>query len=588
MKKLMKHKYLIFVAITIIALLYFVIEAINLNPLYPEGAFFWCALVTAYIAGWVMIKFGQLIPKFSVDQATGRVLVTPGEPISKKIKVALFLPWIYFVVMIIISSPIVNWKAYRDQLGEPEVKTFSTDIQVLDTNQIPIVDRDLALNLADKKLGERASLGSQVVLGEPTIQMNNNELVWVVPLHHSGIFQWINNMEGTPGYIVVSATNVNDVDYVEGFPIKYHYNSYLHLDLERYLRLTVAPFTGITDYSFELDDSGQPYWVVTTYKNQAGFALGEATGVITLNASTGETGIYDMASIPEWVDRVQPEQFIVNQINNKGQYVHGIFNFSDKDKYKPSHGEAIVYNDGRCYLFTGLTSVGQDESAIGFMMVDMVTKEPILYQMNGATESSAQSSAQGKVQHLEYYASFPIILNINGNPTYFMTLKDREGLIKQYAFVSVSSYSSVGTGETIDAALADYKRIIQDDGISSPDLDTSSIEKTITANILRIADEFNGSETVYKLILEGYEDKIFIVPSRISDELALTLDSESATISYYDIEGPILDVFAFDNNHFGDGANKPLVIEEEVIVPETSPEPTVSPQEEITEDTVSQ
>ena len=109
---------------------------------------------------------------------------------------------------------------------------------------------------------------------------------------------------------------------------------------------------------------------------------------------------YSIDEVPDWVDRVQPEDFIVNQINNKGEYVHGIFNFSDKDKYRTSEGEAIIYNNGDCYLFTGLTSIGQDESAIGFMMVDMVTKEPILYQMNGATEKSAQQSAQGKVQYL--------------------------------------------------------------------------------------------------------------------------------------------------------------------------------------------
>ena len=117
---------------------------------------------------------------------------------------------------------------------------------------------------------------------------------------------------------------------------------------------------------------------------------------------------YSIDEVPEWVDRVQPESFIVNQINNKGEYVHGIFNFSDKDKYRTSQGEAIIYNNDDCYLFTGLTSIGQDESAIGFMMVDMVTKEPILYQMNGATEKSAQQSAQGlSLIHISRRGIFP-------------------------------------------------------------------------------------------------------------------------------------------------------------------------------------
>lgn len=146
------------------------------------------------------------------------------------------------------------------------------------------------------------------------------------------------------------------------------------------------------------------------------------------------------------MDRVQPEDFVIEQITNRGNYVHGIFNFANKDKYRPSDGHNIVYNNGECYLFTGLTSVGADDSAIGFIMVDMVTKEPIMYEMSGATEEAGQLSAQGRVQDLGYQASFPIILNIDSQPTYFMTLNDDIGLIKQYAFVSVTNYSTVGTG----------------------------------------------------------------------------------------------------------------------------------------------
>ena len=153
------------------------------------------------------------------------------------------------------------------------------------------------------------------------------------------------------------------------------------------------------------------------------------------------------------VDRIQPESFILTQINNKGEFVHGWLNFADRDKFRASQGHMIIYNNDRCYLFTGITSIGGDDSAIGFIMVDMVTKEPKMYQMSGATEMAAQQSAQGKVQQYGYSASFPMIINLDGKATYFMTLKDRAGLIKQYAFVSVSNYTNVGTGETIDSAL---------------------------------------------------------------------------------------------------------------------------------------
>lgn len=552
MKKSKKFRLLVNIGIALAAFLYFAINNVNLNPLYFEGAFFWCLVITAYIAAWVAFKFGDLIPKFVPDENGGRVRVEKGEPMPKKVKIILLTPWILLVVTMILSSPIINWSAYRDQLGESEIKTFSNDMQAMDIDQIPIVDKHLALKLADKKLGEKPSLGSQVFLGEPTIQRVDGKLIWAVPLHHSGFFKWITNLNGTAGYITVSATNFNDVHYVDSYKIKYHPHSFFFHDLERYLRFTGYAFDGITDYSFELDDEGQPYWVVSTYKNLRGFNLPEATGVITVNATTGESHKYTLADVPQWVDRVQPESFIVNQIYNQGEYVHGIFNFSDKDKFKPSRGTAIVYNNDRCYLFTGLTSVGQDESAIGFMMVDMVTKQPILYQMNGATEYSAQKSAEGKVQHLEYTASSPIILNVNGNPTYFMPLKDREGLIKQYAFVSVINYSNVGVGETITYALQDYEKVLKNDSFSSNQFVKPDKEKSVTAKVQRISSEYNGTETVYKFLLEGHTDKIFIASALLSDDLALTREGDTVTVKYGNNDSAILYVYEFNNKEFTD------------------------------------
>ncbi|MEG1620699.1 MAG: hypothetical protein RR322_02190 [Oscillospiraceae bacterium] len=549
MKKPKILKLLVNVGIAILAIIYFFVDAINLNPFYFEGALFWCLLITAYIVSWAVFKFGELMPKLTQSE-NGRISFTSTKSIPKQVKIVLIVPWAFLGIMVVLSSALINWGAYRDQLGELEIKTFSSDMQAMDINQIPIVDEELAKKLADKKLGERPSLGSQVYLGDPTIQMVDGKLIWAVPLHHSGFFKWITNLSGTPGYIKVSATNLNDVEYIDGYNIKYHPNSFLFHDLQRYLRATKAPFIGLTDFSFELDDAGQPYWVVSTYKNKRGFSLPESTGVIIVNASTGESIQYDKANVPEWVDRVQPENFIIEQIYNKGEYVHGIFNFSDKDKYKPSRGHAIVYNNKRCYLFTGLTSVGQDESAIGFMMVDMVTKQPILYQMNGATEYSSQKSAMGKVQHLEYVASDPIILNINDIPTYFMTLKDREGLVKQYAFVSVESYSNVGVGETIKTALLDYQKIMKNDGFNTNEFAKPEDEKKITSKVLRIASEFNGSETVYKILLEGHEDKIFIAIAALSDDLALTNSGDMLSISYYETGSPIMNISAFDNREF--------------------------------------
>lgn len=533
--------------ITLLVLLYVFVEAPTLSPLYLDGAIFWAMLITIYVGLNALMKIGE----FSFDAEKTQPGQVPfsfsaRQKFPKLSAVIIAVPWILIVVVMILCSVFFQWKAYRDQLGEPEIKKFDNEVQAIDVAQIPIVDENLALQLAQKKLGERPALGSQVALYSATIQMVDGELVWVVPLYHSGFFKWLTNLSGTPGYIVVSATNTNDVRYVEGYKIKYHPGSYLLFDITRKVRFGPGLMTGITDYSFELDDEGQPYWAISTYKNSRGFSLPEADGIILLNATTGQMDRYSMDEVPEWVDRVQPEDFVLTQIANRGNYVHGIFNFANKDKYRPSEGHNIVYNNGRCYLFTGLTSVGSDDSAIGFIMVDMVTKEPIMYEMSGATEEAAQRSAEGRVQDLKYRATFPIILNIDSQPTYFMTLKDNIGLIKQYAFVSVTNYSTVGTGESVSAAMRDYENKLRSDGVTTIGKLGGVVEQ-LEGTILRISGEYSGGNTVYKFLLSEKPDILFIAESTAGAELALTQPNDKIQVEYSLSSDGTAEVTSFDN-----------------------------------------
>ena len=543
-----KTKWFVFLAITIVAALYVFVETPNLSPLYLDGALFWAVLITAYVGSATLLKIGEFTIQLNNFSYSAKAKF-PKVP-----AIIIAVPWVIIAVVLIVCSVFFQWKAYRDQLGEPQIKTFDSEVQTIDISQIPIVDEPLALQLAQKKLGERPALGSQVELQTATIQMVDGELVWVVPLYHSGFFKWLTNMEGTPGYIVVSATNTNDVRYVEGSKIKYHPGSYLLFDVARKVRFGPGLLTGITDYSFELDDNGQPYWVVSTYHNLRGFSLPEADGIILLNATTGQMERYTMENIPEWVDRVQPEDFVIEQITNRGNYVHGIFNFANKDKYRPSDGHNIVYNNGECYLFTGLTSVGADDSAIGFIMVDMVTKEPIMYEMSGATEEAGQLSAQGRVQDLGYQASFPIILNIDSQPTYFMTLKDDIGLIKQYAFVSVTNYSTVGTGESVSDALRDYESKLVSDGVTTIS-NLSGETKAVEGVILRIASEYSDGRTIYKFLLESPQDILFTAQASVSPELALTQPGDRVSVSYLLSSNGIADADSFDNLEFAQQAS---------------------------------
>lgn len=548
---MLKKKPMIFVIMTLVLAVYVFFAAPNLNPIYPDGAFFWLVVVSAYTLVASVTNFKM--PELAADENGKPSVHFDKSKLPKKwILFGLGGLWVVYFLVQIIFNPLFFLDSYRNQMAEPTVKQFSAEVQAIDTNQIPIVDEALARTLADKKLGEKPALGSQVRIGTPTIQTVDGKLVWVVPLQHSGFFKWIANLSGSAGYIKVSATNVKDVEYVDTYKIKIQPDAYFMDCLTQRVRFTQGWFDGITDYSFELDDSGKPYWVVSTYHNTCGFNLPEADGAILVDAQTGETQKYSLDEVPEWVDRVQPEDFIRNQINNKGKYIHGVFNFSNKEKYRASDGSNIIYNNGNCYYFTGITSVGVDESATGFMMVDMVTKEPILYRMSGATENAAQTSAQGKVQDLGYYATFPIILNIYNEPTYFMTLKDSANLIKKYAFVNVKDYMIVGVGDTMNEAEADYAKAMRDI-TNRPDFDTGDQpnteleEQTFSGTIGRISFTVSGDSTLYSFTLNEKPGVIYTANLNLSNTLPLTMTGDQVTIRYTEDEKGAIALTSFEN-----------------------------------------
>ena len=533
------------IALLILVLLFGVIiffTSPNLNPLYADGLGFWSFVITSFSLLIWLLNIGKKKLIVLNDNAARFNMMKRG----RKYLIVAAAPWVILIVVSIFSSVLFHTDSYKNQMPEPENRVFSSDVQAIDIDQLPVVDSSLAALLADKKLGEKPALGSQVTLGEPTIQKVNDKLVWVVPLLHSGFFKWISNSSGTPGYILVSATNPKDVTYVENHPVKYQPNAYFFDNLQRHTRFSGGLFTGLTDYSFEINDDGKPYWVVTTYKNLVGMSLPEADGVIVIDAGTGESVRYGINNVPKWVDRVQPSDFLMTQIANRGNYIHGIFNFSNKDKFQPSEGNAIIYNGGRCYLYTGLTSVGADESATGFMLIDMVTKKPYRYQISGATEYAAQQSAQGKVQNLKYMASFPLITNVDGQATYFMTLKDAAGLIKQYAFVSIVDYTSVGTGETIGNAISNYRSVMKNTSGSSA-IGTGDQQEELQGTIDRISSEIINGNTVYSMIVKEQPDKIFTAVADISPELSLTREGDAVKLSYVKSDRTIINVASFDN-----------------------------------------
>ena len=465
----------------------------------------------------------------------------------------MIISLIYIGVMSVAGMPMFRADKYHQLLGEvKEGKSFSEDVTPVAADKIRIVDKDVARRLGDKVLGEEPALGSQVYIGDFHIQKVKEDLFWVAPLEHSGFFKWLNNPNGTHGYIMVSATNERDVKLVReinGKPvkIKYQMEGWFSDYLPRHIYMNGFYNLGLTDYTFEIDDEGNPYWVVTLYKHEIGFSGNNAYAIVVVNASTGAVKKYTAKDAPTWIDRMQPKEIIESQINNWGEYVHGYWNFSNKDKLQASEGMSLVYgNDNRSYWYTGITSVGGDESTIGFMLVDTRTKEAKLYRQPGATENAAMQSAQGKVQEKGYTSSFPIMYNINGIATYVMSLKDQAGLIKMIAMVSVQDYSIVGVGDNLRDALRAYKDAYSNSG-NAPVVHSKKAANQLRAKVKRISVDVSGGNSNYFILLENLEDKIYIGSSSISKKLPLTNAGDSVLLEFEPSSSSEIEIYGFDN-----------------------------------------
>lgn len=465
---------------------------------------------------------------------------------------------LFFVILIgggIIGSPIFTSSTMYNQIGKVQEKSFKEDIVEIDTTQIPVVDIELAAKLADKKLGEDLALGSQMEVGKFTNkQQVNGKLLYVAPLEHRDFFKWNSNKMGTTAYVVVSATNPNDVQLIKELDgkeirLKYLTSAYFSSNLKRHLRSNGYRNVGLTEYSFELDDTGRPYWMVTTYENTTIWGNPEATGVVVCDAQTGECNWYSIQDAPEWVDIIQPESFIIKQIKNYGEYVHGMWNFSEKDKLSMTEHITTVYNEGDCYYYTGMSSVGKDNGTVGFVMVNTRDKSVKMYRMVGATEEAAMRSAEGKVQNMGYTATTPIPLLVSGIPTYFCTLKDNEGLVKQYAMLKIEDYSIVASDTTIMATKRAFINAVNNSG-ASVDFGNEAYGYTVEGKISRINSNIESGETYYYMVLDDDATKLFLASYTVSEELPITREGDRVKISYVDEANGTINIGSFDNLEF--------------------------------------
>ena len=445
------------IRILITAILACILYYFILPPLNIQSMFFWTFLLIIFFIYYITgILELTNIQQVIIKRFSGK------KKISNYIILGLIGIFILIFLINIIYSPVFQAKKYHKRITILEDGDFIEDVAQVDFSAIPLLDKESSQKLGDRVMGQMPELVSQFYVSNLYTQINyKNEIVRVTPLEYASFIKFFTNQkEGVKGYITVNSVTgeSNLVKLEKG--MKYMPSSLFSKDLYRHLRFKY-PTEIFGEESFEIDNEGNPYWIIPTISYNGVGLLEEVDGVIILDPITGKSKKYDVKDVPTWVDHVYSARLIIEQVNDWGKYKNGYLNsiFGQKGVVATTMGYNYTVMNDDVYLYTGITSAASDESNLGFILTNMRTKETVFYPVPGAEEYSAMASAEGQVQQMNYSATFPLLINLNNKPTYLISLKDNAGLVKMYAFVDVLDYQKVSVTDAsqgIEAAALNY------------------------------------------------------------------------------------------------------------------------------------
>lgn len=405
----------------------------------------------------------------------------------------------------LLSSEIINANKYQ-KLMTVQSGEFTSEIEPVNFSEVPLLDKASATLLGNRKMGTMVDMVSQFEVSSLYTQINYQDRpVRVSPLVYASPIKWITNQaDGIPAYIMIDmATQETEcVRLPEGQYIKYSPAEYFNRNIYRHLRFRYPTFI-FDKLSFEIDEEGTPYWVCPVKKFNIGLFGGQTIGQVVLcNAVTGETECYDIKDVPQWVDHVYSAELLIRLYDYYGVLKNGFLNsvLSQKGCLETTDGYNYIVKDDDVWVYTGVTSVSGDESNVGFVLMNQRTMESRYYACPGAEEYSAMDSAQGQVQNLGYSATFPLLLNVSNEPTYFMALKDAAGLVKKYAMVNITKYQNVAIGDTVAECVKNYQNLLKQNGIAA---DVEGTGNEIQGTIETIAPVVIEGNSHYYMILSG-------------------------------------------------------------------------------------
>lgn len=503
---------------------------------------------------WLFVAVFVLLPLFVFWRAksrtyeTGNSKVDPSRTKAKAFKVASWVPAVIALVGVLgaVASLSIfpgNAAKYANVLQTQDAD-FTQDIQQVDYSEIPIIDRDSAALLGNRAMGNIPEYVSQFEIAGTYSQINyQGTPVRVSPLGYADLFKWLTNRaEGIPAYALVDMTT-QDAQIVKlgDRAIFYSRSEPLARNIDRYVQLKY-PFYMFDEKSFEIDEDGQPWWICPVQTRTIGLFGGTTIErVVMVNATTGECTDLAIDDVPQWVDRAYPAELLIQQYNWSGKYQDGWLNswLGQKNVVQTTPGTDgnVGYNyiakDDDVWVYTGVTSATADNSIVGFVLVNQRTAESHYYPVAGATEESAMQSAEGAVQNLRYSATFPILINVSEQPTYFMALKDNAGTVKKFAMVDIQHYQNVATGDTVAETQKSYQAMLATSGALSTDSAEANMEEA-TGVIRSMTQAVMDGNSHFYVTLDGVDG---IFDFAIPGQLGIVGYKEGDTITFKYVKG---------------------------------------------------
>ncbi len=466
------------------------------------------------------------------------------EYVKKKSIIPIIIIIVIILVMLIgwlCGATLFRAKSYS-KLMPVSSSDFSEDFKTINYDTVPRLDQLRAVTLADQQLGSLSEYKSQYMVSNTTTMINlNGSPVRVAYLEYADVFKWFNNTKnGLPAYMVIDlvsqqVTVVNCLDkFGEG--IKYSPTELFNEKVLRHIRFQY-PTALLGTPNFEINDDYRPYWITAVLDKTIGLFGGtDVKGVIITDALTGDSNYYDIEEVKtndelQWIDVVYGDSLIIEQYNYYGKLKNGFWNsiIFQNDVNLTSSGYGYIAMDDDVWLYTGITSSESDSSNFGFILCNKRTKETRYYEKGGAIENAARESARDAVQNYGYEAIFPILLDIENQPTYFMSLYGSSNTVKGYALVNLADKTIVGTGlvdnlksdiKALNAAVQNYISALQDKGVIGSDVDLNDYiadenepapdtppavqeGNTVTGAVSSIKTSVNDGNTYYYLEING-------------------------------------------------------------------------------------